>query len=81
MSKVVTGTIFKTPCGKFVRTFRAVFGSKEYVQATSDIHCATVFQDGPYKNKSRAEAVKQFGPLAALEVEIIREVKIISEGN
>jgi hypothetical protein len=78
MSHISKGTIFKTPSGKYLRTFQVKhdLGTQTFVQETPDIHCATVQRVLEPKVRERAE--RQFGKLEAVEIEVTREIKIVS---
>jgi hypothetical protein len=82
MSQVSNGIVYKTPSGKFVRTFqvRNHVGTREFVQETPDIHCATVVR-GLYQMDVKRMAEREFGELTEVEIEITREIKILRDGQ
>lgn len=81
MSHTSNGTIFKTPSGKYVRTYMAQThgGPREYVQETPDITCATVVRGGMHRRSVAVQAEREFGELTELEVEVVRTVKVLSD--
>lgn len=83
MSHTSQGTILKSRDGKYVRVYQTQthVGTRDFVQLTPDINCATIFRSSMYDIRQRKAAEQEYQDLVELKVEITRTITILQDGD